>query len=99
MDPESKRSVKVRVHEGHDPGEWELFGPDGTLLEGWHHLSVGRDHSGRFSLHVTFDQFECVNAEGQPVEVHLTCPTAKHHKELPSLPSARMHRRPHGPGT
>jgi len=95
MDPESKRSVTVRIHEGHDPSEWELFAPDGTLIEGWYHLSVGRDHSGRYALHVTFDQFECVNDEGQPVEVHLTCPTAKPHEELPSLPSARVHRRLH----
>ena len=45
MDSESKRAVTVRIREGHDPGDWELFAPDGTLLEGWHHLSVGRDHT------------------------------------------------------
>ena len=95
MDSESKKTVRVRVHEGHDLSEWELYAPDGTLIEGWHHLSVGRDQSGRYSLQVTFDQFDCVNAEDQPMEVHLTCPTAKHHEELPPLPSARMHRRPH----
>jgi len=95
MDPESKKLVTVRVHEGHDHGEWELYAPDGALIEGWHHLSVGRDHAGRCSLQVTFDQFECVNAQGQPVEVHLTCPTATHHEELPPLPSPRTHRAPH----
>lgn len=95
MKPESRRHVKVRVHEDRDPCEWELFAPDGILIEGWHLISVGRDHSGRHSLQVTFDNFECVNAEGEPVEVHLTCPTAKPHEELPPLPSARTHRHRH----
>jgi len=91
----SKKFLKVRVYEGGDPGEWELFAPDGTSIEGWHHLSVGRDHSGRYTLHVTFDQFECVNADGQPVEVQLTCPTGKPHEKFPPLPRAGMHRHLH----
>jgi hypothetical protein len=97
--PASKRFLKVRVPEGGDPGEWELFAPDGTPIEGWYHLSVGRDHSGRYALHVTFDQFECVNVDGQPVEVQLTCPTAKPHEKLPPLPRAGMHRHHHEGGT
>lgn len=95
MNPELKKHVKVRVHEGRDPCEWELFAPDGTSIEGWHLIAVGRDHSGRPSLQVTFDNFECVNADGEPVEVHLTCPTGKPHEELPPLPSAHMHRHGH----
>lgn len=95
MDLEAKRRVKVRVYEGRDACEWELFAPDGTPLEGWHLISAGRDHSGRHSLQVTFNNFECVNADDQPMEVHLTCPTAKTHEELPPLPSARTHRHQH----
>ncbi|MGD9852356.1 MAG: hypothetical protein AB7T38_13925 [Nitrospirales bacterium] len=95
MDSKSQGYVTVRVVEASDPGEWELFTPDGTLIEGWHHLSVGRDHSGRCSLHVIFDQFTCVNTDGQPVEMHLTGPIPKHQDELPPLPSARTHRHPH----
>jgi hypothetical protein len=95
MGPTSKRFLKVRIPEGGDPGEWELFAPDGAPIEGWYQLSVGRDHSGRYALHVTFDQFECVNADGRPVEVQLTCPTAKPHEKLPPLPPAGMHRHPH----
>ncbi|MDT7042384.1 hypothetical protein [Candidatus Nitronereus thalassa] len=92
MNAKSQKCVKIRVHEGRDPCEWELFAPDGTLIDGWHLMSVGRDHSGRHSLQITFGQFECVNAEGQPMEVHLSCPTAKLHEELAPLPSARTHK-------
>lgn len=92
---ESKGHVPVRVGEASDPGEWELFAPDGTLIEGWHQLSVGRDHSGRFSLHVTFDQFTCVNIHGEPMEMHLTSLIAQHHEEMPPLPSTRTHTHPH----
>ena len=92
MNAKSAKYVKIRVHEGRDPCEWELFTPDGTPIEGWQLISVGRDQSGRSSLHVTFNNFECVNAEGQPMEVHLSCPTAKLHEELTPLPSARTPR-------
>ena len=92
MNSESNRHVTVRVFGPSDPCEWELLGPDGTLIEGWHLISVGRDHSGRYSLHVTFDQFNCVNAEGQKVDLHLSgLPSQKLEKE-PPLPSARTHR-------
>lgn len=95
MDLDAKMHVKVRVHEGRDACDWELFAPDGTPIEGWHHISVGRDNSGRYSLQVTFSDFECVNAEGKPIEVQLACPTAKPHEELPPLPSARTHKHRH----
>jgi hypothetical protein len=42
MGPTSKRFLKVRIPEGGDPGEWELFAPDGAPIEGWYQLSVGR---------------------------------------------------------
>jgi hypothetical protein len=42
----SNSYVTVRFFEALDPCEWELLGPDGTAIEGWHLLSVGRDHSG-----------------------------------------------------
>jgi hypothetical protein len=54
MKIESQKCLKVRVGEAHDPCEWELFAPDGTPIEGWHLISVGRDHSGRSSLHEVF---------------------------------------------
>lgn len=95
MSSETKKCVKVRIHEGRDPCEWELFAPDGLPIDGWQLMSVGRDHSGKYALHVTFGNFECVNAEDQPIEVHLTCPTAKPHEELPPLPSARSHKHRH----
>ena len=36
MGPYPKKFLKVRVHEGADPAEWEIFAPDGTPIEGWH---------------------------------------------------------------
>jgi hypothetical protein len=95
METKPRKHLIVRVADQRDSWDWDILGPDGTPLEGWHFASIGIDHSGRYALHLIFDEFECVNAEGQPVEVHLTCPTAKHHEELPRLPSAGMHRRPH----
>ncbi|MCA9454326.1 MAG: hypothetical protein H6750_00595 [Nitrospiraceae bacterium] len=97
MNSESNGYVTVRVFEASDPSEWELLGPDGTVIEGWHLLSVGRDHSGRYSLHVTFDQFHCVNAAGQKVNVHLSGGSAQKLEKEPPPPSARTHRNPrHG---
>lgn len=95
MGHEFKNLIKVRTSEGESPGEWELFAPDGAAIDGWYHLAVGRDHSGRYALHVVFDQFECVNADGRPVEVQLRCPTAEPHEPSPPLPKAGMHRRRH----
>ena len=95
MNSESTSYVTVRVFEASDPSEWELLGPDGTVIEGWHFLSVGRDHSGRYSLQVTFDQFHCVNAEGQKVNIHLSGVSAQKLEKEPSPPSARTHRLPH----
>ncbi len=82
---ETKGHVILRVDGASDSREWELFAPDGTLVEGWHNLAVGRDHSGRYSLHVTFDQFTCVNSDGPPVEMPLTSLIAKHHEKLTLL--------------
>ncbi|MDT3779077.1 hypothetical protein PJI16_16040 [Nitrospira sp. MA-1] len=94
MNSESNSYVTVRVFEASDPCEWELLGPDGTAIEGWHLLSVGRDHSGRYSLQVTFDQFHCVNAVGQKVNIHLSGVSAQMLEKEPSPPSARTHRLP-----
>ncbi|HSF09824.1 MAG TPA: hypothetical protein VLA60_10435 [Nitrospirales bacterium] len=94
MNSESNSYVTVRVFEASDPCEWELPGPNGTAIEGWHLLSVGCGHSGRYSLQVTFDQFHCVNAEGQKVKVHLSGVSAQKLEKEPSLPSARTHRLP-----
>lgn len=94
MNSEPNSFVTVRVFEASDPCEWELLGPDGTAIEGWHLLSVGRDHSGRYSLQVIFDQFHCVNAEGQKVNVHLSGVSAQKSENEPPPPSARTHRLP-----
>ena len=94
MNTDANCHIKVRVHELGDSCQWELLTSDGTPIEGWYLISVGQDQSGRNSLHVAFDNFECVNAEGQPVEVKLTGPTSKARKREPRLPSARTHRRP-----
>ncbi|WNM62238.1 hypothetical protein [Candidatus Nitrospira neomarina] len=97
MNSESNSYVTVRVFDPSDPGEWELLGPDEKAIEGWHLLSVGRDHSGRYSLHVTFDQFHCVNAEGQKVNVHLSGVSAQKLEDVSPPPIARTHRTPrHG---
>ncbi|MGP0593056.1 hypothetical protein ACTRXD_11050 [Nitrospira sp. T9] len=94
MNSESRGYVTVRVFEASDPCDWELLGPDGTVIEGWHLISVGRDHSGRFSLHVTFDQFHCVDAKGQKVNVHLGGVSSQKLEKGPLPPSARTHRLP-----
>lgn len=95
MESAPKKFLKVRVHEGKDPSNWELFAPDGTPIDGWYLISVGRDHSGRFALHVILDQFECVDADGQLMDVQLVCPTAKPHDTSPPLPPPGLHKRGH----
>ena len=84
--------VTLRVFGPSDPSEWELLVPDGTLIKGWHLKWVGRDHSRRYSLHVTFDRFNCVNAEGQKVDVHLSWPPSQMPEKESPLSSARTHR-------
>jgi hypothetical protein len=43
---------------------------------------------------MTFDQFHCVNAEGQKVNVHLSGVSAQKLEKEPPPPSARTHRLP-----
>ncbi len=90
-----ERRITVRVFESKEAWEWELLGPDGEPLEGWDLISIGCDHHGKHSLHVVFDEFVCVNAEGQPVDVQLTGVSHRPMDQKKPLPSARGHRFPH----
>lgn len=93
MESKSRKHLTVRVAEPRDSWDWDILAPDGTPLEGWHFASIGIDHSGRYALHLIFEEFDCINAEGQPVEAHLTGVTSKKGHKEPPLPSPRSHKR------
>lgn len=92
MDPKTKRNLIVRVPEPRDRCDWDILSPEGTPIEGWHFASVGIDHSGRYSLHLVFDQFDCVNADGQPIDIELAGVTHKPFIKERPLPSPRSHK-------
>ncbi len=94
MKATEKKHLIVRVPEQREGWDWEILSSDGSPIDGWYSASVGIDHSGRYCLHVVFDQFDCVNADGQPVKIELTGMTHTHVKKDAPLPSPRSHKKP-----
>ncbi|GJL61621.1 hypothetical protein [Candidatus Nitrospira salsa] len=92
MKATEKKHLTVRVPEQRDCWDWEILTADGSPLDGWYSASVGIDHSGRYCLHVVFDQFDCVNADGQPIKIELLGVTHRPVKNEPAIPSPRMHK-------
>ena len=88
-----KKHLVLRIPVQHDSWDWELLSSDGTALDGWVSASVGIDHSGRHCLHVIFDQFECVNADGQAVKIELTNGIPRPIKKVPPLPNPCTHKK------
>lgn len=86
-----KRQLLVRIPNPSNHYGWEIFAPDGTAIEGWRLASIGQDQSGRHVLHLTFDQFECIDSEGNHLEIEVTgMPVTPVSKEKP-LPSPCHH--------
>ena len=92
MKATKKKHLTVRVPEQRDSWDWEILSSDGNPIDGWYSASVGIDHSGRYCLHVVFDRFDCVNANGQPVKIELAGITHTPVKKGPGLPSPRLHK-------
>ena len=93
MKVSKKKHLTVRVPEQKNCWDWEILSSDGRHIDGWYSASVGIDHSGRYCLHVIFDEFDCVNADGQPVVIELTGITHTPVKKEALLPSPRTHRK------